>query len=233
MAYQNIYDNNYGLARLLAMGQQDQRFTDEMYRKQQLEEQNAKNQAAAQDYENKLNWQDDLEKGAQTGSVAGPWGALIGGIAGAVKGQAEAISARSKHGQNFFKAVGNTMLDDPFGLTKKVIGGDRGHLHLGSGIGAGGLGQLAGSLGSKAISNAQSQPNYAAGQTDNQGAADQYAMLAAQRQNLYGGNNNANPPVPASVRAQYYGEPDAISGPPQQSSSPTVDDLRRMGIYRG
>jgi hypothetical protein len=63
----------------------------------------------AAELEGKKNWGDDALAGASMGSAFGPWGALIGGLAGTAKGMFEGIDARSQSGQDIGDAILNTV----------------------------------------------------------------------------------------------------------------------------
>lgn len=67
-------------------------------------------------YREDINWNTSALKGMQLGSVAGPWGALVGAGVGSAIGQAKAIRARMKGGQSFVGANMRTMMDTPFGI---------------------------------------------------------------------------------------------------------------------
>lgn len=85
---------------------------------QQREEVKAQAQAQLQraqqaQAEDKKNWFDEAAQGASMGAVAGPWGALIGGIIGTGMGMAEAVGQRQSEGEGALSAIGNTIFDAP------------------------------------------------------------------------------------------------------------------------
>jgi len=87
------------------MWEEHQRYIDEM--RGMGEEAEAKR--AAQERTKKLSWLDDSAKGAQMGMAAGPWGALVGGIIGATKGQVEAYRQRRKEGGGGWESLYKTL----------------------------------------------------------------------------------------------------------------------------
>jgi hypothetical protein len=83
-------------------------------------------QLGREEREGAMRWGDDATRGASTGlSMGGPWGALIGGIAGTVKGQARDITDRSNQDKlrtgkwttkkgdrgHYLHALGKTLFD--------------------------------------------------------------------------------------------------------------------------
>lgn len=94
---------------------------EEEERRRQAEELALEQQAAEKERADKLNWFDDASKGAAMGSAAGPWGALVGGIAGTIKGQYEATKERGGGIGNYLKVA----MDTPFGFNPgSAIQGD-------------------------------------------------------------------------------------------------------------
>ena len=114
------------LQKLGDMAMARQKFLDEMYRRSEEQAMAEQNVAAEQERSGKLNWFDDAAKGASMGSAFGPWGALVGGIAGTAKGQVEAYKQRRSEGQGFGSSLLSTVGDTPFGF------------NLGEGITSGG-----------------------------------------------------------------------------------------------
>jgi hypothetical protein len=53
----------------------------------------------------------DALQGASLGSIAGPWGALAGGVIGLASGSIKDVGARQKAGEGTLDALGNTFLD--------------------------------------------------------------------------------------------------------------------------
>ena len=79
-------------------------------KRQQANEIAAGNVAAQQRQDN-TDWASSGAQGAGIGAGFGPWGALIGGIAGSALGMGKAAQTRMNEGQPWYKALANTALD--------------------------------------------------------------------------------------------------------------------------
>ncbi len=73
----------------------------------------AARRAYSQERQSDTNWARPAVAGATAGSMFGPWGALIGGVAGAGMGVAGAVQRRQKDkpGLSTWSAIGNTLGD--------------------------------------------------------------------------------------------------------------------------
>lgn len=109
------------LGRLRELVAARQRWDDLNYQRMEQEEARMKNEAYAAERAEKLNWLDEGAKGASMGSIAGPWGALVGGIAGTAMGQKEAYDQRRKEGGGGLESFGKTIFDNPFGNNKLTM----------------------------------------------------------------------------------------------------------------
>jgi len=116
MAYDYESSRQASLKKARSVTAARQRFLDQIYAKMEAEEAARAAEEQKAEAEKNLNWFDDAGKGAQIGSMAGPWGTLIGAAVGTMYGQVKAIKERQKQGQNGWQAFGNTIGDTPFGV---------------------------------------------------------------------------------------------------------------------
>lgn len=95
---------------LMDLAYNKQRFTNEMYAKQQAEQAKAMADADAAGHEQSRNWFNAAASGGAMGAGAGPMGAGIGAGAGALLGIAQGVASRKKKGQGFWGALGETIV---------------------------------------------------------------------------------------------------------------------------
>lgn len=79
-------------------------------KRQQASELAAQNVAAQQRQQN-TDWASSAAQGAGLGASFGPWGALIGGVAGGALGMGRAYNQRRSEGQNVGNALTHTLFD--------------------------------------------------------------------------------------------------------------------------
>lgn len=107
------------LGRLRELVAARQRWDDRKYQDMQANEQRLKDEAYQQERADNKNWLDEAASGARMGAAAGgPWGALVGGIAGTGMGMKKAYDQRREEGQSGWDSATRTAFDTPGGSLK-------------------------------------------------------------------------------------------------------------------
>ena len=89
------------------------------YEQMKLEEMQAQKEAKQAEAADNKNWLNEGAEGAKIGGgVGGPWGALVGAIAGTAMGQKKAYDQRRKEGQSGWDSFTRTIFDTPGGSNK-------------------------------------------------------------------------------------------------------------------